>query len=133
MGDRANVCVKDSYREDVPSVYFYTHWGGSELFHTVQNALSRKQRWDDGPYLARIIFCTMIKEANSWDDETGFGISTGLCDNSYPVIVVDPNKQIVGLAKEDKSGRHAEDKCFVEWSFKEFIGLSEAELKEHWN
>jgi hypothetical protein len=118
MGDRANVCVKDSYREDVPSVYFYTHWGGSG---------------DDGPYLARIIFCTMIKEANSWDDETGFGISTGLCDNSYPVIVVDPNKQIVGLAKEDKSGRHAEDKCFVEWSFKEFIGLSEAELKEHWN
>lgn len=31
---------------------------------------------------------------------TGFGISTRMCDNSYPIIVIDCEKQEIGYAPE---------------------------------
>lgn len=70
MGDRANVYVHEG---DAPGVYLYTHNGGSGLPDTVRTALAREQRWHDDPYLARIIFSTMIEGDVS--GETGYGIS----------------------------------------------------------
>lgn len=97
MGERGNVCVKHSDGD----VYLYTHWYGDVLAETVRRALARKQRWTDGSYLTRIIFCEMLREAGpetALDSETGFGISTHEQDNNYPVIYVDPEQQMVTIS-----------------------------------
>lgn len=92
MGDARNVHV---YCQDDQGVYLYTHWGGSELPETVATALERgKERWDDPPYLARIIFCEMVRGSN--EGLTGFGIS-GPADRThgYADIEVDvKHKQV---------------------------------------
>jgi len=71
MGDRGNVYV---HAGDFPGVYLYSHWGGSGLAETTRRALARgRDRWDDDQYLARIIFCEMVK--NDLEGTTGYGIS----------------------------------------------------------
>jgi len=84
MGDRANVLVKDGDSK----VYLYTHWDGTDLPNTVKAALVRGvSRWDDGPYLARIIFCEMV---NGVEMETvGYGISSVVGDGAGRVIELD--------------------------------------------
>jgi hypothetical protein len=82
MGDRGNIIVKDGDS----TVFLYTHWSGSDLPETVKSALQRgKDRWTDGPYLARILFCEMVK-----GDEmslTGFGISSTMCDGGTDITI----------------------------------------------
>lgn len=99
MGDRGNVHVKG---QDVgePGVYLYTHWYGSELPNTVAHALDRgRDRWTDGSYLARIIFCEMVKGVESQTD--GYGIACFEVDENHPTIEVDVDLQTVdGLAFE---------------------------------
>ena len=94
MGDRANIRINEHIgSDDDRFIYLYSHWDGHDLWKILQNALSRKQRWTDPPYLARIIFCEMIK-----DDvmgETGYGIATYECDNEYPYLTVDCSDQMV--------------------------------------
>lgn len=97
MGDRANVVVKDPYGNKA-EIFLYTHWGGSELPSDVQEALARKERWDDPSYLTRIVFCTMLH--GDTEGETGFGISTSQPDNEYPYIVIDTEKQQVRFERE---------------------------------
>lgn len=96
MGDRANVVVA----QDGGKVWLYTHWGGYELPGVLKAALERgSSRHDDGPYLARIILCEMVK-----DDPmglTGAGIAPCLCDNGHPLLVVDTLKGTVHEAAED--------------------------------
>ena len=77
--------------------------------------LKRNQRWDDEPYLTRIIFSEMIKD--NIEDETGYGISTYICDNSYPILVVDTEKQEVSIQHESRTV-----------SFKNFCELNEEQL-----
>lgn len=93
MGDRANVKVMDSKFSE-PPVYLYTHWGGTELPELVHAALSRKERWEDGPYLARIIFSAMI--AGDMKGTTGFGIWCSPMDTG-PIVVLDSETQTIGL------------------------------------
>jgi len=83
MGDRANVKISDRYSGDL---YLYTHWAGTELPETVQRALKRRERWDDMPYLARIVFCEMVK--GNEDGATGFGISAKPCDGDDRIVEV---------------------------------------------
>ena len=90
MGDRANV--------KIAGVHLYTHWGGGNLPFKVQDALKKKWRWDDDAYLARIIFCEMVK--GDEEGETGFGISKDLCDNQYPIIDIDCENQTVSFGGE---------------------------------
>jgi hypothetical protein len=93
MGDRGQVVVKEGDSE----VYFYSHWTGSELPRDVARALVRAKgagRLDDGPYLARIVFCEMIRGDN-FDSTTGFGISSNDMDSEYPNIVIDVGAQTV--------------------------------------
>ena len=95
MGDLGQVIIKD---REAPDLYLYTHWRGSQLREIVRSALKRRQRWNDGPYLARIIFCEMIKGEEK--GETGFGISTTPCDGV--TIKVDIAGQKVGTIPFDK-------------------------------
>lgn len=130
MGDRANVYIKEDSER---GVYLYTHWSGSELAGTVQDALKRGQgRWSDGAYLARIIFCEMVK--GNEQELTGFGISTGLCDNEHAIIVVDPETQTIGLAPEPTADAPipAIDDT-AKWTFSQFTALSTTKLEKAWD
>lgn len=90
MGDRANVVIDE---EQGGTIYLYTHWGGSELPATLQTALKKRWRWDDEPYLARLIFQEMTR--GSENNETGFGISTTPQDNEHPYLRVSVKAQTV--------------------------------------
>ena len=104
MGDRGNVKIIDSFDPD-RHVHLYTHWRGSELKDIVKCALAKRWRWDDSAYLARIVFCEMIKGAEG--DETGFGISQEACDEG-PLVVLDPANQKITIGKRT-------------WTFEEFV------------
>ena len=92
MGDRGNIILK---QEKGGKIYFYSHWGGSQLKETLANALLRgKERWGDEPYLSRIIFSEMIKDQVM--ELTGFGITTYMTDGEDQCVTVDMSEQKVG-------------------------------------
>jgi hypothetical protein len=82
MGDRGNIIVEtDGHR-----IYLYTHWSGSTLPQIISAALERgKDRWNDGAYLTRILFCELIQ--NDVLGTTGYGISATMCDGGKDIIV----------------------------------------------
>lgn len=97
MGDRANVAIRNPHEDGM--VFLYTHWGGYELPRVIQDALKRgRDRWDDAPYLARIVFSEMVKGQEN--ENTGFGISTGICDNEHPIIVLDTEFKCIKIYDE---------------------------------
>lgn len=116
MGDRANVCLKQE--NDQGKIYLYTHWSGTKLPATVQNALQRsKDRWNDEPYLGRIIFSEMIK--NDIMDLTGYGISTYVCDGEDRIITIDVDNQTVSTKSKS-------------YTFTQFIELPANEIMNFW-
>src|SRR5262245_36468271 len=104
MGDRGNIVMVQHGGADggaEGAIYLYTHWGGSAVARIVQCALLRaRDRWDDEPYLARIVFTELT--AGSEQDTTGFGLSTYLTDNEHDLVVVDADKQTVAIQPPDK-------------------------------
>lgn len=85
MGDRGNIKIGD--------IYLYTHFGGSEILSDLHTALSHRWRWNNEPYLTRIIFEEM--RGKTPDPETGLGISTIVCDNEHDILEVDCENQWV--------------------------------------
>jgi hypothetical protein len=94
MGDRAQVQIKPS------GVFLYSHWGGNELPDDVHRALSKRWRWNDEEYLARIIFDEMT--AGCSDEETGFGISTSKHGDVWRLIIIDCDRQEVLIEDHGK-------------------------------
>ena len=117
MGDRANVLVGDWKDDEFRGVYLYTHWCGSDLPWALQRALGRYQRWNDSAYLARIIFCEMVKGDEG--GETGYGISAQLGDGANRVLRVDTDKQ--EITRGDKV-----------WTFEAYCNLTDLSLSEVW-
>ncbi len=117
MGDRANVVIDE---QDGGTIYLYTHWGGSELPETLQNALKRKWRWDDESYLTRIIFQEMTGPELR---ETGFGIATSPPDNSYPYLRVSTAKHTITVDYDPVREYHDHPNLVL--SFEQYIGLGE--------
>jgi len=124
MGDRANICTgffgrENHHASQLLKIYMYTHWDGTSLPVTLQDALKRGQsRWDDPQYLNRIIFSEMIQ--NDVLDDTGYGLSTEIGDNEHEIIYVNHDTQSVLIG--DKT-----------WSFDEYIALDMAtELTRWW-
>ena len=96
MGDRGNVNVVSGEKN---SVWLYTHFDGSELEETVRAALLRgKDRWDDAQYLARIIFCEMIKD--DVEGLTGYGITSIEWDGGKTVKVNVANQTVTYICYE---------------------------------
>jgi hypothetical protein len=92
MGMRRNIAL--DYGEE-RKIYLYTHWGAEHLEDVLRDALVRgRSRWDDPPYLARIIFSEMIRDELL--DTTGYGIAPYVMDDEFPTIEVDFGKQTVG-------------------------------------
>lgn len=91
MGDRANIIVQ---QEDNGRIYLYTHWLGYRIREILAAALHRgRDRWDDAPYLTRIIFSEML-DGSELKSNTGFGISTTHCEPGND-LWVDTNNQTV--------------------------------------
>lgn len=98
MGDRGNIEVIYETKEGNSSIFFYTHWSGSYIKEVVYNALSERERWDDPAYLARIIFCKLVK--GDEDGSTGYGIAPYICDNEHPIVKVDTERRTVSIGDE---------------------------------
>jgi hypothetical protein len=98
MGDRANIYLRDS--DDTSGIYLYTHDGAQTWPHRLQEALHfGRSRWNDPPYLARIITSRVF--ADLVFETIGGGLSTQLGDNQYPLLCVDLLGQRVGLYDYD--------------------------------
>lgn len=97
MGDRGNIVVRQG-NTNLEDVWFYTHWNGSGIKDVVRAALARRKRWNDESYLARIVFDELT--SGQQGEETGFGISTGMVDNSHPILVVHVPNQVVYTVDE---------------------------------
>ena len=92
MGDRSNIVV---VQPDNSRIFLYGHWMGDDNYRVAGQVLSTGSRNTDHAYLTRMLFSKMI--AHDLDGETGFGISNTMCDNEYPIVVIDPQKQTVHL------------------------------------
>jgi len=111
MGDRGNIVID--------GVWLYTHLGGFHIKIDLQKALQRHLRWDDSAYLTRIIFDQM--KGNDFG-ETGFGISTKMCDNEHNILRVDCDNQTIDELKYDYTDKELDDMNVVNsWSFEEFV------------
>ena len=103
MGDRANsgVIMRDFNSDGAKPtvVFFYSHWGGSQIEETLADALDRgRGRWSDDSYLARIIFSEMIKDQIL--DDTGYGMSIYVGDNKSDILIVDLEQNLVFTVSE---------------------------------
>ena len=106
-------------------VYLYSHNTANELVNVVDEVLSRKVRWDDPDYLARMIFCRMIPQKN-WNDELGFGIGTQLYADVNMLLSLDTVHQTIKISSAFETYIvHS-----VSMSFEDFINnyASNAEL-----
>lgn len=125
MGDRANICIEYKQDKKKPKhIFFYGHWSGEEMPSILQRAIAKRWRWDDESYLARIIFCELVKGHEK--DETGFGIAPFMPDNEHPCLVVDTAKKQVRIheVNEDpKTYARTLGATFAIWTFDEFAAL----------
>jgi hypothetical protein len=119
MGDRRNVVLCFDPDDEDRRVYLYTHWYGDQLPLIVQNAIRRRERWDDPPYLSRIIFSEMIGDEKNLKDSMGFGIDVSICDTNYPdrEIEIYFKDQCIKIGLET-------------WTFEEYMALGSNELPE---
>jgi hypothetical protein len=112
MGDRGQVRIIE---EATPDLYFYTHWQATQLPAIVSSALQRGiNRWDDSPYLSRIIFSEMIQDEVM--SEIGYGITTFPSPDVWRTVTVDQSSQTVEVSDNDYL-----------WTFQEFVA------REHWS
>lgn len=106
-------------------VYLYSHNTANELVNVVDEVLSRKVRWDDPDYLARMLFCKMIPK-DKWNDELGFGIGTQLYTDVNMLLSLDTVHQTIKISSSFETYIvHS-----VSMSFEDFINnyASNAEL-----
>ncbi len=90
MGDRGQV----RFINEEGEVWFYTHWGASDLVGVVQAGLRRgRGRWDDSEYLARILFCELVGAHTA--GVTGYGIGLSRHSDVWQVVTVDAVEQTV--------------------------------------
>lgn len=121
MGDRGNIVI----RTNGTNLFLYTHWRGCCIGSIAHAALSKRERWSDPGYLARIVFQEMIGNDTS---TLGFAISAdGPPDNEHDFLVLecDSGHVLRCKAKNRKIGAEAE-----RWTFLDFIA---AKPIEDWN
>jgi len=97
VGDRGNIVVRGESKKPSTDVWFYTHWSGSDIAKVVTDGMKRAgDRRTDEAYLARVLFCQLLADnPSALTETTGYGISTGMCDNEHDVLLVDVTAQIV--------------------------------------
>lgn len=97
MGNRAEIYVHEG---DAPGVYLYTHYDGDSLPQVVHRGMvssNGRNRWDDAPYLARILFEELIRGRER--QEMGYGISARRSDGR--LVRVDVKAQTVTVGNRE--------------------------------
>ena len=134
MSDIGNVLV----RHGKSAVFLSTASAGGSLPVVVRGALARRERWNDGPYLARIVFCQMIRLnevdadwAADWriDGTLGYGISSRLDaagDAAHPVIALNADTQDVLYLTVEAASRIGEGATgdvspLAAWSMSDYV------------
>lgn len=103
MGARTTWAVKTQEGDAV--VWLYSHWGGESKFEDTQEALLKAEpRWSDSTYGARIFISQIV--GDSWNSETGFGITTGTLEHvpfeeSYDLVFVDFTRKRISYGDEE--------------------------------
>ena len=120
MGDRGNIFFVDSRQgETFAGIYMYTHWSGPALPGMVREALARgRGRWGDLPYLARVVFCELVKD--SVLEEVGYGLGTRLGGNEHNVVRIDALASRVSFHAPGREWR-ASDPGVASWSYDEYL------------
>lgn len=85
MGNRACILIKQNVKDN--GVFLYTHWNADSISNTIKTALKKYWRWNDAPYLTRIVFDVMTKDNH--DTEIDFGISDHQINGKLFTIVCD--------------------------------------------
>lgn len=114
MGSRSNLAVDFGNDEagKPQRVYLYSHWDGEDIAVHLRDAAKEGRRLDDPQYFARILFDKMVGKRQG--EETGYGISPVVCDNSYRILVADCDSGVI----------FAEDDPTCRWTFAEFAALT---------
>lgn len=113
MGDRVQIAIKDGPEDR--AVYLYSHSSGADAYVALQQALARRQRWEDSEYLARIIFQQLVGPEIT---EYGYGIGTarhGDIEHALPVL--DCSKQRITW---DLSDAQEDERNFIDCSFEDY-------------
>ena len=112
MGERAQVTIRDEcFDMTGAEVVLYTHWGAYALIDDLKAALSRRERWDDKSYLARIIFCKMLH--GDIDGTLGLGIQAGQNGDCWREVWIEGERiRITDYDKEIFNGTFEE---FLNW------------------
>jgi hypothetical protein len=127
VGDRGNIFFVDAHGKQLGGVYMYSHWGGSTLWSVVRSALERgRGRWGDPQYLARIIFCELVRD--SLLDETGYGLSTSIGDNEHAIVRIDDDDERVSFHKPGKE-RNPSDRGVASWSYSDYLAAPLEDLE----
>jgi hypothetical protein len=101
MGDRAMAEIKTTEG----SLYFYTHWCGSELpDHAEQAVKTAAPRKGDDAYALRIVVDQLIKLCGARDKETGAGLMLKpYGEDSYngnkPSVTIDISTMVVTVSR----------------------------------
>lgn len=132
MGDRANIYVVDRPKAaaddtETTGIYLYNHYYGDEWVEELRQALAlpiARRRWTDPQYLTKIVADYLFR--NLRDEETGGGISTMLCDNSYPITILDLTTGTVAFAAEGAEDNRDNWRHAV--TIEEFVAQDVAEI-----
>lgn len=130
MGDRGNIFFVDHEidSETYGGLYLYSHWAGSGMWLMCKEGLKRgKSRWGDSQYLARILFCDVVRDI--LDETTGAGLSTFMGDNEHQIIRVNDLKYEVSFHDPGKE-RLQSDAGNSKWSYEEYITEDNVFLSE---
>ena len=94
-------------------VYLYTHSNSKDLINIMHQVLSKKLRWNDPDYLARMIFCKMIP-FDEWDSDLGYGIGTQLYRDVNILVSIDTVHQTINISSyHDKQLIHGKISSFT--------------------
>jgi hypothetical protein len=126
MGDRGVVGFAESV--DSPTIYLYSHWGGSSLIADTQEAIrNAAPRWNDPSYApsyaTRIAVSRLV--GSDWERETGYGLSVDsfpMPDYPYVLRVVWHERNVYVLTDLT----HEVVDCF---SFQDFLSLVDEDLE----
>lgn len=103
MGARIVFTIKQA---DGLRLNLYSHWGETDRFSDLANALEKaRPRWSDESYAARIIVSQLIGPL--WESDTGFGLWAASEDGFYGGDSPDITIDLVNKTVEDETGTHS--------------------------
>ena len=111
MGDRGNIQINQplvGQASGEASIFFYTHWRGSEICQILAKALDdNRDAWDNPDYLSRMNFNELQGDDRS---NKGFGIGTCEIDPEYPT------PEVYWTTRTSKYGTQMADELMVDYN-----------------